>query len=473
MVVSRNESIFDFGEEDGLRFVGRWHGEKCGNAVRRTRGELSVFLGGTPIWGGSDSNEGIDWAWIELLEWLSVSWQYLVVEESYPYPLNPRTPSALEVELERKGDDSDEGTFNQLSDAVDVFLETHDMAMATGGLTLPSLRILRQGHDCVVSSSFKTVVLRADTVFETLERIGEALADRLTGARDERSTLTLESWDSRGRTTKGKLIAAYVGWPEEELKPLLGENPELESRIEEFEPDEILAAARMAGPVLDAEEVAAWSRQISTIPKHPALNLDRLTENVSATLAGIAGRPAWEQGYRLARSTRPLLPEGSELDPIDIQKCVENLGVEVAELEQDAPLDLDAIAVWGPRHGPAILINRRGVHTSNKGGLRATVGHELCHLIVDRGRSLPLADVAGGRGPVFLERRANAFSAEILLPQEVIRRQHSRGELSTADEVLRLFKKYGVSKQLGALQVINTKISLERGVELKLKDWSR
>jgi Zn-dependent peptidase ImmA (M78 family) len=52
---------------------------------------------------------------------------------------------------------------------------------------------------------------------------------------------------------------------------------------------------------------------------------------------------------------------------------------------------IDAVACWGPRHGPAVLLNREGRHAHTERGARATLAHEICHLLIDRQGSLPLA----------------------------------------------------------------------------------
>ena len=44
------------------------------------------------------------------------------------------------------------------------------------------------------------------------------------------------------------------------------------------------------------------------------------------------------------------------------------------------------------------------------------LGHELCHLMFDRADAVPLGVMSGPWAPPRIERRANAFAIELLLP---------------------------------------------------------
>ena len=47
-----------------------------------------------------------------------------------------------------------------------------------------------------------------------------------------------------------------------------------------------------------------------------------------------------------------------------------------------------------------------------------TLAHELCHLLFDRSDAVPLSVLSGAWAPPRLERVANAFAAELLMPLE-------------------------------------------------------
>ena len=102
---------------------------------------------------------------------------------------------------------------------------------------------------------------------------------------------------------------------------------------------------------------------------------------------------------------------------VDVESVLERLGVEVRTVGLHCE-GLDAVAAWGS-HGPVVVVNPDGMHAKSAAGRRATLAHELCHLLLDRERRLPVADVQGRSvrpSHARLERRANAFAAEFLLP---------------------------------------------------------
>lgn len=64
-------------------------------------------------------------------------------------------------------------------------------------------------------------------------------------------------------------------------------------------------------------------------------------------------------------------------------------------------------------------MNNNGTYSRYRTGRRATLAHEICHLLVDRKDALPLVDVFGGQVDEEVEKRARAFVAELLLPQSI------------------------------------------------------
>lgn len=122
----------------------------------------------------------------------------------------------------------------------------------------------------------------------------------------------------------------------------------------------------------------------------------------------------------------------------------------------DSPIE--AIAAWGSGHGPAILLNRStDVVTGLSHRERTTLAHEICHLLIDRHRAMPVAEVLGGRTPEYAEKRARAFAAELLLPWETAATEiREAASLSVAIEHLQ--QNYGVSKALLGWQISNSSV---------------
>ncbi|HTQ43000.1 MAG TPA: ImmA/IrrE family metallo-endopeptidase [Polyangiaceae bacterium] len=138
----------------------------------------------------------------------------------------------------------------------------------------------------------------------------------------------------------------------------------------------------------------------------------------------------------------------------------------VDEAHLDWP-GLEAVACWGARRGPAILVNVRGTHSRGKSGRRSTLAHELCHLLVDRARALPLAEVLGGRAPLEAEQRANAFAAELVLPRAVAGAALRGADVKSS--VASLERAYGASAQIIAWQAIRSGHPLSKAVVAHLR----
>jgi hypothetical protein len=152
------------------------------------------------------------------------------------------------------------------------------------------------------------------------------------------------------------------------------------------------------------------------------------------------------------------------VDPIYVLE--RQLNVDVRVIDFGIPT-LDAIAVWGPKHGPAALLNRTSKRIRvniNKiwktGSLRVTAAHELCHLLVDSRHTLSAVEVLGGRMPIKIEQRAKAFAAEFLLPQaeaaDVWRREGFPLDLEGLRQVIKMLcRTHKVTDSVAAWQIQN------------------
>ena len=107
-----------------------------------------------------------------------------------------------------------------------------------------------------------------------------------------------------------------------------------------------------------------------------------------------------------------------------------------------------------------MLLNSDARHAGNSGRRRATLAHEICHLLVDRAASLPLVEVLGGKTAKHTEQRARAFAAELLLPREIAAQVFSDFEGDEARAVRSLRSRFGVSSELLAWQARNSSYPL-------------
>lgn len=463
---------FRIGTEDGLLFAGRWQDlEPRGSGVDRTRGLLTVTLEGVPIWGGGrvESDSAIAWTWIELLEGLAESWPFLRWREVYPEHLRPRHPGEVETRLAEIGESKPSALREAVEEETYDWLDRHDMSRWLRGLSARPLRVLRQGRLAVVVGGTRVAWLPVDAVLSVLAGVGDAIERRLDGAKDERSVAAVAAWRRRDLLRPVELASIYTGLPEAEIERL----PFSASADGGFEPDEILAAARMAPRSLGSRGLRTVLRRIRKVRRTTNPRLDELSAQAGRIRDAMRQGFAFEQGYVLARQLRPCLPGGSRSDRLDIRGVLAALGVAVETIRLPADAEsVDAVAVWGPRHGPAVLLNERGLHARSTVGSRATLAHELCHLLVDRDGALPLAEVLGGRSAVLVERRANAFAAELLMPSSAVTDRPGAGPL-VIDDCHRLFRRYHVSRQLGAWQILNSGVDLPVLVRRQLEIWSR
>jgi Zn-dependent peptidase ImmA (M78 family) len=137
------------------------------------------------------------------------------------------------------------------------------------------------------------------------------------------------------------------------------------------------------------------------------------------------------------------------------------LGVAVENIDlQDR--DVDAIACWGPKHGPAVFANVSGRRACDVAGRRATLCHEIAHLLIDRARRLPLAEIQGAMHHSWVESRANAFAAEFLVPKATAGEAFAACNTPEATQraLNSVAKKYGASRELIAWQALNSSVAL-------------
>ncbi len=130
--------------------------------------------------------------------------------------------------------------------------------------------------------------------------------------------------------------------------------------------------------------------------------------------------PPWREGYDLGEAARARLhPEQGPL--WDVEGLLRGLGVHVARVPFSTP-EIDAASVWQPEAVPVILLNKRSRRYGNPGAVRATLAHELCHLLHDAGEHDLTTQVSWGgrRAGSFqdaVEVRARAFAPAFLAPR--------------------------------------------------------
>ncbi|MCK5798425.1 MAG: ImmA/IrrE family metallo-endopeptidase [Deltaproteobacteria bacterium] len=127
----------------------------------------------------------------------------------------------------------------------------------------------------------------------------------------------------------------------------------------------------------------------------------------------------WQHGYELGERARRVLQKG-EAPVQNLPALLSSLGVHVAFVPLSSK-DIHGASIWEPGAVPILLINSKAFVKAHPGALRATLAHELCHLLHDAGeRSLTTIVSWGQEGSgnynEALEARARAFAPAFLAP---------------------------------------------------------
>lgn len=182
-----------------------------------------------------------------------------------------------------------------------------------------------------------------------------------------------------------------------------------------------------AAPTLKEADVIAIAEKLVEHSKE-ASKRDKLADH--AKEVPMESRPYME-GYRLAmewaQQTGLWDTEGS----IDIRKHLHKFGVSIKEIEL-GDKSVGGIAVARRNLAPVILVNTSNERNAFPSGERFSLAHELCHLLHDRGRGMTVALISGPWAPPAIEKRANAFAAMLLMPDNAIQNAFSQtgGSLS-------------------------------------------
>lgn len=97
----------------------------------------------------------------------------------------------------------------------------------------------------------------------------------------------------------------------------------------------------------------------------------------------------------------------------DLRALLENYGARIFEIP--IPNDeLSGFSFWHKKYGPCILINAKDV----KGRKNFTLAHELAHLLYSHGSAACYIPSDISRAHERVERKANQFASELLLPEK-------------------------------------------------------
>ena len=458
----------------GLQFQIDWtRKNKLKDAEKGTEGGLLLWVHENLAWGQyseSGAHTPIDWTWIELLEYLSAAWPYLRYERGYPLGLNPIWPAKLRDSAESRWQALPDDLCRFEEEQLFAFEDTHDLARGVQGLFLPSVWLVKEGNLMTVGTERATIHRPLDETIKTLSQLGDAIYARIARLEDKRSQIARNAWDNRLNIDPWKFVHIASEWPSEELRKLVGDQDvraAFEIEENEFEITEPLEIAGLTRGYLGVEQLKSVIEKVRQLRKINTPKLDDLSGECTELLENSKERKPYNQGYQLAHWVREKVGTSPSSTPFDIHGYLEMLAVPIDDIDLGNDF-LDAVACWGPRHGPVIWVNRNEKHRKTEGARRTTLSHELCHLLVDRHGALPLADVINGNVPKWVEQRADAFAAELLLPRKVAANAvDPRADIE--EIVTSLSRKYNVSRELTAWQIRNSGIDLSPSSHSKLR----
>ncbi|MFP4454138.1 MAG: hypothetical protein ACLFPI_12325, partial [Desulfobacterales bacterium] len=323
-------------------------------------GEMLVSLNNESVWCAESSDEQdipVAWDWIELLEFLGDKWPWLLMEEKFPITINPLHPGKMRHEAEKRWESMGEEQYLEEDERLFRFEGRHDLAMGLKGIFLPSLFILRQGKKAWVCSDGVRLFVWFQEVIDILSELGDCLAKYIEDSRDSRSGRAVQRWRDREQRAADLFWELRTGMPGEIRSKLeQGRSPrefwETNPEIVDFD-NELLAAARLSAGVVRVEEQQAILKCIREVPFRQVQSLDSIADQIADELDE-STRP-YEQGYAAARTLRRILALGPE-NPANPEQILAGWDVEIREIMLDH-CPLDAVAVWGGRHGPVVMLN--------------------------------------------------------------------------------------------------------------------
>jgi hypothetical protein len=393
----------------------------------KTLAGITLLIDETPAWPvtGEDTDE-FEWFADELLSHMAECWKPLVLRQTYPIPVLPERPSYLVAEAGRRWASLPEGLVEAEQNDVAAFEDVHNLANAFGGISgLLPLWFLRDRDQMIIDTQERLWQVPLDAAIKALASAGDQIVDRLQATHSTKWEKLIGAWKQRDKGDSTLLLALTIGRDRKTATTLINERLlEAPTSLADAtnDNDELRIAARMAGP-LPLNQITKVIEMVRSCHHFSAPKLSSASSAAREFVTSDAMRDVRPhvQGTELAkwfRASRNISPSRA-VDPFSI---LASLGIDYRVIDFGFSA-LYAIAVWGAKHGPAVLLNSDRAKIASlfrsiwqRGAVRVNAAHELCHLLVDSKHSFSAVDVLGGRMPLRTEQRAKAFAAEFLLP---------------------------------------------------------
>lgn len=434
-------------------------------------GRLSIYMKNVPVWTTfrEEGSEGVEWTWSELLSFLVSNWAWLLNEQGLPLPVsypNVLAGTLAKIEKELLNQKNSSSFSEDQRRTLRSYCLRHDLAEAVPGIVLPSFFVVRMGNQMLFSSEKQQLLIPAEDGHHILSQVGDIIYRWMRPFADDGTQALLDAWENRESCVRDiiiprmHLLARMSKDDFQMLSQRIGSQWNNSWSGSIMQEGEMFAAARMSAGFVSSAQQMDILNAILLCPPSKTEKFDRVSEELKASTIGLStfGRQkeAYEQGYALAENLRKILsmPDDSPLE--DPENFLRDYGVRIQEMKWENSA-LDALSCWSNAHGPLILLNvGEGRRCSHEYGRRFTLGHEICHLLTDRAHALGLVEVLGGGMLNFVERRANAFAAELLLPRQLAASELRQSNDKNGVFLLYLRDKYKVSRKTAASQIFNS-----------------
>lgn len=421
-------------------------------------GAFQLWVNGTNLCLHNEQGEDVDavhWYLLPLLEWIVVNWDPLLHEERLPVRATGgnaahslRTTGPLAIRQEN----------DQASAEWDEWWQRHCLQASRSGGPFPEI-FFRRTRDSIEISWLSDAVpgvpsdyMRfaasegmarlepeqvAVPIFQAVtEVIGELSTRRVASTRIAQLREALRVIPDPGRRAQRLAWIAGLGrraeavadswktlvksasrFPAEIANGLVGNGTTDSSPVVGSAPAAALlfGAASPSVSESDIDKLIDVLASAITDPREETSELASLVEDAPMARWG---RGIHEQGYELADDALAALDIDND-DWVDVEAVVMRLGIEIQE---NAFTDraIRAISIAGMGFSPCIVLNSAYHWNRQQEVRRFSLAHELCHILADRDRARRVVVGTGAWAPRDIERRANAFAANFLMPPRLI-----------------------------------------------------
>ncbi|MBS0602652.1 MAG: ImmA/IrrE family metallo-endopeptidase [Proteobacteria bacterium] len=452
-------------------------------AVNDGWGQATLYWNEEPYWHAGVLSDGrtrrIEWTWVDLLQWLAKNWLYLTNEQTLPLAWMNDVNDNLAKILD-SAEEHWQGVSEERLDAEEIilleYLNRHNLANALQGIYVPAVFWRRVGNEVVLyREDGVSMRVPLNPLLQHFEDIGSRMVEAWKESENPRVRLAIDQWRRRAELPLVTVLSISSGLEADEIRRIQGEQDAGEfwgthsvTDMLNGQDTDMLAAARMSSHVLKPEAMTRLVGNIRSCESRQTPVLDELCNRLMEEAQAWHDWRPYDQAYALAEWLRRNigLKDGSRVNP---QEMLELWNVAVTDIDLDGA-DIDAVACWGLR-GPAIFMNTSPEWRSQGVRRRASLAHEICHLLFDRKSALPVAEVLGGAVDPIAEQRARAFAAELLLP-----RTEAHATVQRANELIpacdELAAHYDVSRKIVTNQIKNSGVPLNARERAELDRWA-